>query len=148
MSTRRSQALYQKKQALDADGKRCCLVCNGAITAKQRSTFCSSECSDHHYIRTRPDFARLKVFQRDNGICRKCGLDCFAGQKRVRRSAGSGDLWQADHIIPVVEGGGECGLDNLQTLCTACHKAETGALAARRAKSRSRQGNLTLEATA
>lgn len=37
-------------------------------------------------------------------------------------------LWEVDHIVPVVEGGGECGLDNLQTLCLACHKAKTAAM--------------------
>jgi 5-methylcytosine-specific restriction enzyme A len=29
--------------------------------------------------------------------------------------------WAADHVLPVVEGGGECGVDNLRTLCLACH---------------------------
>ena len=33
--------------------------------------------------------------------------------------------WQADHIIPVAEGGGECGLDNIRTLCTGCHQEVT-----------------------
>lgn len=42
--------------------------------------------------------------------------------------------WQADHITPVVEGGGLCGLDGYRTLCMACHKVETKALAARRAE--------------
>lgn len=37
-------------------------------------------------------------------------------------------LWQADHITPVAEGGGACGLDNLRTLCWRCHPRETGAL--------------------
>lgn len=46
-------------------------------------------------------------------------------------------LWDADHIVPVVEGGGECDLDNLRTLCLWCHKQETAALAARRARERS-----------
>jgi len=41
-------------------------------------------------------------------------------------------LWEADHILPVVEGGGGCGLDNLRTLCTRCHRQATAALAARR----------------
>lgn len=49
----------------------------------------------------------------------------------------TGSLWDADHIVPVVEGGGECDLDNLRTLCVWCHKAETAALAARRARARS-----------
>ena len=44
--------------------------------------------------------------------------------------------WQADHIIPVAEGGGECGLENYRTLCTPCHKRETRALARRLAEQR------------
>ena len=43
-------------------------------------------------------------------------------------------LWEMDHIVPVVEGGGSCGLDNLRTLCVACHRKETAKLAKRRAK--------------
>ena len=42
-------------------------------------------------------------------------------------------LWQADHIVEVVMGGGLCGLENYQTLCTACHKEKTADLAKRRA---------------
>lgn len=38
------------------------------------------------------------------------------------RSPGEGHFWQVDHIRPVYEGGGQCSLDNLQTLCTVCHK--------------------------
>lgn len=45
-------------------------------------------------------------------------------------------FWDADHEIPVVEGGGGCGLENYRTLCTCCHKAATRALAKRRAERR------------
>jgi 5-methylcytosine-specific restriction endonuclease McrA len=38
-----------------------------------------------------------------------------------------------DHIVPVVEGGGACGLENLRTLCKPCHKRVTAELAGRRA---------------
>jgi 5-methylcytosine-specific restriction enzyme A len=44
--------------------------------------------------------------------------------------------WEMDHIVPVIEGGGDCGLENLRTLCWACHARETKALAARRAEKR------------
>lgn len=38
------------------------------------------------------------------------------------RNPGEGHFWQVDHIKPVSSGGGQCSLDNLQTLCTICHK--------------------------
>jgi 5-methylcytosine-specific restriction endonuclease McrA len=34
-------------------------------------------------------------------------------------------LWDMDHTTPVIEDGGQCGLDNLRTLCIACHLVET-----------------------
>ena len=37
-------------------------------------------------------------------------------------------FWGADHITPVSEGGGECGLDNLRTLCVICHRKATSEL--------------------
>lgn len=45
-------------------------------------------------------------------------------------------LWEADHIVPVVEGGGGCELENYRTLCLPCHRRETRALASRRAEAR------------
>jgi 5-methylcytosine-specific restriction protein A len=41
-------------------------------------------------------------------------------------------LWDADHIVPVIEGGGECDLTNLRTLCLKCHRASTTDLRKRR----------------
>ena len=41
-------------------------------------------------------------------------------------------LWDADHIVPVVEGGGECDLSNIRTLCLLCHREVTAALRERR----------------
>jgi 5-methylcytosine-specific restriction endonuclease McrA len=37
-------------------------------------------------------------------------------------------LWDADHIVPVAEGGGECDLSNLRTLCLKCHRQATAEL--------------------
>ncbi len=61
------------------------------------------------------------------------GDGCFAleikayglkGQRaRLRRR-----LWEMDHVVPVAEGGGSCGLDNLRTLCWRCHARESAAL--------------------
>jgi 5-methylcytosine-specific restriction endonuclease McrA len=60
----------------------------------------------------------------------------------------SGKAWQADHIVPVFEGGGQCTVTNLRTLCTACHKDVTAAQASKRQKERAllkrqRQGKMT-----
>ncbi len=49
---------------------------------------------------------------------------------------GRKSLWDADHIVPVIEGGGECDLDNLRTLCVHCHRVVTAALRARRQAAR------------
>ena len=37
-------------------------------------------------------------------------------------------LWDADHIMPVMHGGGECDLSNIRTLCLRCHRTATTAL--------------------
>lgn len=44
--------------------------------------------------------------------------------------------WEADHIVPVSEGGGLCGPAGLRTLCGGCHRIETAKLAGRRAASK------------
>ena len=36
-----------------------------------------------------------------------------------------GMFWQANHILPVSEGGGEADLTNLRTLRTLCYQKET-----------------------
>ncbi len=44
-------------------------------------------------------------------------------------------LWDADHVVPLVEGGANT-LENTRTLCIMCHRDETRALAKRRAVAR------------
>lgn len=51
-------------------------------------------------------------------------------------TGGRSSGWDADHIVPVVEGGGECDLENYRTLCHPCHKIVTADLAARLAERR------------
>lgn len=45
------------------------------------------------------------------------------------------DLWDADHIVPQVEGGPQT-MENLRTLCLWCHRRVTAELQARRAQRR------------
>lgn len=57
--------------------------------------------------------------------------------------------WAADHIVPVVEGGGECGLENIRTLCLGCHNQETKKLRERLKQKRrdEKRALLTVEQT-
>ena len=49
--------------------------------------------------------------------------------KRAFRTGRGSQLWEADHTVAVAEGGGECGAENLRTLCVPCHAEETKARA-------------------
>ena len=58
--------------------------------------------------------------------------------KEIRKLQGEGlahkgrkSWWEADHILAVVEGG-DSNLENVRTLCIACHKRVTRGLRERR----------------
>ena len=60
--------------------------------------------------------------------------------RRIREMIGEGAAargrktwWEADHIVPVVEGG-DSSLGNIRTLCIRCHRGVTAELRSRRAK--------------
>jgi len=94
-------------------------------------------------LRTDPGYLRAQVFARDRGVCAACGIDTEALRKDKRKLdyaarrqfekqwGGRRHLWDADHIVPVAEGGGECDLSNMRTLCLQCHLEATAALRAR-----------------
>ncbi|XP_023115056.2 DNA annealing helicase and endonuclease ZRANB3 isoform X5 [Felis catus] len=125
------------------------------------SRFCSLKCQEEFWIRSNNNYLRAKVFEIEHGVCQLCNLnaqelflhlrDAPKSQRKTLlditwisklpleqlnemiRNPGEGHFWQVDHIKPVSGGGGQCSLDNLQTLCTVCHKERT----ARQAKERS-----------
>ncbi|MGE5646646.1 MAG: HNH endonuclease [Acidobacteriota bacterium] len=133
------------------NGRNLCRWCNLEVP-KGRVTFCSDFCVHEWRLRTDPGYLRECVFERDRGVCAGCGIDTVAEFAHMRRLRGAArlarylswglrpgsrkSLWDADHIVPVVEGGGECDLANLRTLCLRCHKKETAALRARRGSDR------------
>jgi 5-methylcytosine-specific restriction protein A len=56
----------------------------------------------------------------------------YAARRRFEHDWGRRrHLWDADHILPVAEGGGECDLGNMRTLCLKCHQDATAALVKR-----------------
>jgi hypothetical protein len=124
-------------------GRGLCRWCSLEVP-RGRYTFCSEFCVHEWKLRTQPAYLREKVLERDRGICAGCGTDTIAAARKLRFSRGSGrmvllqywglrtrsrkTLWDADHITPVIQGGGECDLSNIRTLCLRCHRTATIAL--------------------
>jgi 5-methylcytosine-specific restriction endonuclease McrA len=140
MSTRRTKPggwVKRRKKGL-------CRWC-GAAVPKGRFTFCGDACVHEWKLRTDPGYLRAQVFARDHGVCARCGLDTealrrdkrkldYQARRQFEKDWGRRrQLWDADHIVAVVEGGGECDLANMRTLCLKCHKAATAELRRRRA---------------
>jgi 5-methylcytosine-specific restriction endonuclease McrA len=127
-------------------GRPLCRWCR-AETPPRRRTFCSDACVHEWKLRTDPGYLREQVLKRDAGVCATCGVDTLALRRDIRRSDFTArrkflkewgltersrkSFWDADHIVPVVEGGGQCDLSNMRTLCLKCHRAATAALRAR-----------------
>ena len=124
-------------------GRQLCRWCRSEV-AKGRRTFCSDDCVHEWKLRTDPGYLREKVFARDHGVCAQCGVDTIALRRDMRkldfaarrqflkqwklREGSRKSLWDADHIVPVAEGGGQCDLSNMRTLCLLCHGKATAAL--------------------
>lgn len=125
------------------NGRALCRWCALEVP-RGRRTFCSSYCVHEWKLRTDPGYLREQVFARDRGVCALCGADTEALRKEFRKLDYQGrrqflkewkvketsrrSLWDADHIVPVAEGGGECDLANMRTLCLKCHRAATAEL--------------------
>src|SRR5665213_3194341 len=130
-----------------AEGRNLCRWCNLEVP-KGRVTICSAWCVEEWRLRSDPGYIREKVLERGRGVCAGCGVDCLHSERQLKRLRGAArlkaliewglraqsrkSLWDADHIVPVVEGGGECDLQNIRTLCLKCHRAATAELRQRR----------------
>jgi 5-methylcytosine-specific restriction protein A len=126
-----------------ASGRPLCRWCATEIPARRRS-FCSGVCVHEWKLRTDPGYLREKVLARDHGVCAMCAVDTVALRREMRRmdyavrrkflkewglaERSRKSLWDADHILPVAEGGGQCDLANMRTLCLKCHRDATAAL--------------------
>lgn len=168
MSTnRRTAGVHSRKRPLGPNGERICYNCGGPLP-KGRPYNCSPRCSEEWRCKTSPSHLRFVIHKRDRGICALCGIDTDALKAEYERfrdtSKGNGDWkvyqpkrdewltahgippgrvvgdwWDADHITPVIEGGGECGLENYRTLCIPCHQKETRELRGRMARTARQQ---------
>lgn len=136
-----------KDLAKGPNGRPLCRFCQTEVETGRR-TFCSDACVFSWKLRTNGGFLREQVFERDRGVCSGCGLDTERLKSVLSRLAQTDHAkyleltrrykilhrhdfkvdrhyWEADHIIPVKQGGGQCGLENLTTLCVPCHKSKT-----------------------
>ncbi|XP_075613328.1 DNA annealing helicase and endonuclease ZRANB3 isoform X4 [Balearica regulorum gibbericeps] len=130
--------------------------------------FCSHACQEDFSIRSSQSYLRTKVFEIEHGVCQFCNQNAQELYLSIRGAPKSqrkkllesswmshlplgqlndmitnpteGQFWQADHIRPVYSGGGQCSLENLQTLCTVCHRERT----AKQAKERSQMKRRSL----
>jgi 5-methylcytosine-specific restriction enzyme A len=149
MSTKRFSGKLTAAKLLpkNESGFTACRWCNGDVMPPKR-TICSEECRHEITIRTHSGYMKRCVYQRDKGICSICNVDTkhiaktalslekddriiylaehnIGSKRKVHKRKLGGGLWDADHIVCVKDGGGECGLDNLRTLCIKCHKLIT-----------------------
>lgn len=130
--------------------ERLCCYC-GKPRPVGRRRWCSDACVQDFQVRKgHATVIRALLHKRDNQICARCGWDSkplarvlywlsWRARTWLCAELGIGSrvtLWDADHIVPVVEGGGGCGLDNYRTLCIWCHREVTAELAASRATRR------------
>lgn len=135
-----------------------CTWCGEPVPRGSR-TWCGQSCVDTFHARCNPQHQVNLVLRRDGGICQECGRDTVAAEKdfaerwraeknnhgtqyrqwgrewdRLAESFGYGrGRWrEVDHIVPVIEGGGLCSIDNLRLLCGQCHATATKQLAKKR----------------
>lgn len=174
MNTNRIARNPTQKEGKGPNGRGFCKGCEKEVP-RGRRCWCSEECVEEQLIRSNPAHARVLVFRRDAGVCTRCSIDTelvkaesdrlrdrvnevlpnickgYAAKVGFLRALGFGSahLWEMDHIVPVSEGGGECGLENLRTLCIPCHKKVTtelrGRLAARARGEKNVPVQLTIE---
>src|SRR5581483_10088689 len=112
--------VQQDSLPLGPNGRALCRWCSLEVPAGRR-TFCSDFCVNEWKLRSDPGYLRDQVLQRDRGVCAMCRINCETEYVHLKRARGvarlnlwakwglkpgqRGSLWDADHIVPVVEGG-------------------------------------------
>lgn len=105
----------------DKHGSKLCEMhgCPNLLKGRQER-WCSQKCVFDALATHDWSVCRKRILKRDDHKCVQC----------------KAMAWEVDHILPLIEGGKLCDPANLRTLCSACHKIETAALAKRRADAR------------
>lgn len=131
------KVVYTRSRFPKQIAKGLCKGCHAPITAKRRTSWCSDECKKRYD----PYWVKHAIIARDRHICQLCGLDIHAAHlawRNARPAGGVGEMFVAqfsawrkarpkeeyDHIVPFSEGG-KTVVENMRTLCGACHKKRT-----------------------
>lgn len=123
-------------------GRARCGWCGTAVSGRRRS-WCSDVCVLHYLIAKGDQGAARKfLWKKERGVCQLCRVDVNKRRRQIKEKHGyvprtlfDQTKWDADHTIPIVEGG-PCAIDNLRTLCRVCHKSVTKSLLQRLAAQR------------
>uniref|UniRef100_A0A8C6S4L7 Zinc finger, RAN-binding domain containing 3 n=1 Tax=Neogobius melanostomus TaxID=47308 RepID=A0A8C6S4L7_9GOBI len=131
-------------QAVDGSGVPLCLSCQQPCAESGGAwdtRFCTHRCQEEFQLRSSQSYMRSRVLEVEQGVCQLCGLHAHDLYLRVRdappaqRKQMLENTWLAqlplNKLNEMIRG--QCSLDNLQTLCTVCHRQRT----ARQAKERS-----------
>jgi len=89
LNLRRNKTLDESRKNL-----RICQMCDNVAVIGGK--WCSEECKESYRQRSSEPYSRLKVLERDRGICAECGLDC---QDLVRCRDRANKGWQQFVLI-------------------------------------------------
>jgi hypothetical protein len=137
-----------------------CAWCAAPLPPRRR-TWCSDRCGDAFWANHWWSVARRTAKRRDKYRCRRCGAnapkrpvkarfathEAYLAAIRAWRAAKRTDRLEVNHIVPA-QGRHrmlDCAhhLENLETLCAACHKQHTAALRAHRVGAARRRGKVS-----
>ena len=107
---------YKDNEGLRADEVKALLISRKKLNAQRinrAKTIASVETTPKVRRGAIPDDMKLLVWQRDNGVCTRCGSNVEL---------------QFDHIIPISVGGATTP-ENLQILCGKCNRAKSASVA-------------------
>ena len=115
---------YVRKKVFERDGGICalCGIDCSAVKAAAREMLTKIKSIQGYYRSPKIASSLMGLHN---------GFDLFHKFLKENKIYLNRSMWEVDHIIPVVEGGGLCGLDNLRTLCIWCHANETKKLRSR-----------------
>jgi hypothetical protein len=134
----------------DQDGRSLCRNCHEVIP-KGRRAYCSEPCHFEYMIKHSPEFAAAMFREKYGARCAGCGVDeemvkaTWFQINALLESVGSPILlpfkpFPLDHIRPVIDGGGSCGMENYRLLCPKCHTGITSTFNRDRAARRRETG--------